>query len=456
MSASMQSMHLAPGQNDTASGKNKKKIGLIAGIAAAVVALIVGLVLILGGGKKKDNDATTTEQPAETTEAASATDATTENTTEATTETDVSGVGDYVWPTELSDSWRDYTANIDGTIYQFPLPYSEWKSKGWQTDSATVKVASGDWDYITSYTDRAQLTVIVANPGVNEAEINDCYVVGFSFSSKSGKYKDDFTIELANGIKLFESTESDIKTAYGAPEYRSENEYSDGSGTYVSIDYAGDDEKDGMDFDVTPEKNLISIRLINSKMPEGATSVADLSMDAPAINDQYVAPGGASADRFDGIITIGDKNYVLPVPFTELEKDGWTLDTSVSDYIGGKNYESTYMEKNGEKLSIKLENFTGNAILPKYGYISEIGVEADYYTSNITFPGGISMGDDGSKIESVYGDLGDDFSKDEYTYFISYYVYYYEGDHYISISAYADPDTGKITDYTFTMSKEIE
>ena len=102
------------------------------------------------------------------------------------------------------------------------------------------------------------------------------------------------------------------------------------------------------------------------------------------------------------------------------------------------------------------ENFTGNAILPKYGYISEIGVEADYYTSNITFPGGISMGDDGSKIESVYGDLGDDFSKDEYTYFISYYVYYYEGDHYISISAYADPDTGKITDYTFTMSKEIE
>ena len=114
------------------------------------------------------------------------------------------------------------------------------------------------------------------------------------------------------------------------------------------------------------------------------------------------------------------------------------------------------MEINGEKLSIKLENFTGNAILPKYGYISEIGVEADYYTSNITFPGGISMGDDGSKIESVYGDLGDDFSKDEYTYFISYYVYYYEGDHYISISAYADPDTGKITDYTFTMSKEIE
>lgn len=91
---------------------------MIAGIAAAVVALIVGLVLILGGGKKKDNDATTTEQPAETTEAASATDATTENTTEATTETDVSGVGDYVWPTELSDSWRDYTANIDGTIYQ--------------------------------------------------------------------------------------------------------------------------------------------------------------------------------------------------------------------------------------------------------------------------------------------------------------------------------------------------
>lgn len=456
-SVSMQSMHLTPGQNNAESSNNKKKIGLIAGIAAAVVALIIGLVLILGGGKKKENDKTTTEVPADTTEAASATDVTTEGTTEATTEANATGSYEYIWPTALSDTWRDYTASIDGTLYQFPLPYSEWKSKGWQTDSSVIKVAAGDWDYLTCYTDRAELTVVVANPGMNEADINSCFVVGFSFNARIDDYKDDFSIELSNGIKLFTSTENDIKTAFGAPESRYEGTHSIDDSQYVAIDYAGDDVKDGMDLEVSDDMNLYSISIVNSNLPDIGTNVGDISVDAPAINDKYVAPDGPSTDRFDSIITIGDKNYVLPVTFSEFAADGWTLDSSVSAYIGGKGNESTYMEKDGEKIGITLNNYTGNAILPEHAYISGIDVDMNYYTGNAVFPGGISMTDDGNKIESVYGDLGeDDFSKDEYSSFISYYAYKYEDTQYISISAYADPSTGKITDYSYSTSKKIE
>ena len=456
-SVSMQSMHLTPGQNNAESSNNKKKIGLIAGIAAAVVALIIGLVLILGGGKKKENDITTTEAPADTTEAASATDVSTEGTTEATTEANATGSYEYIWPTALSDTWRDYTASIDGTLYQFPLPYSEWKSKGWQTDSSVIKVAAGDWDYLTCYTDRAELTVVVANPGMNEADINSCFVVGFSFNARIDDYKDDFSIELSNGIKLFTSTENDIKTAFGAPESRYEGTHSIDDSQYVAIDYAGDDVKDGMDLEVSDDMNLYSISIVNSNLPDIGTNVGDISVDAPAINDKYVAPDGPSTDRFDSIITIGDKNYVLPVTFSEFAADGWTLDSSVSAYIGGKDSESTYMEKDGEKIGITLDNYTGNAILPEHAYISGIDVDMNYYTGNAVFPGGISMTDDGNKIESVYGDLGeDDFSKDEYSSFISYYAYKYEDTQYISISAYADPSTGKITDYSYSTSKKIE
>lgn len=456
-SVSMQSMHLTPGQNNAESSNNKKKIGLIAGIAAAVVALIIGLVLILGGGKKKENDKTTTEVPADTTEAASATDVTTEGTTEATTEANATGSYEYIWPTALSDTWRDYTASIDGTLYQFPLPYSEWKSKGWQTDSSVIKVAAGDWDYLTCYTDRAELTVVVANPGMNEADINSCFVVGFSFNARIDDYKDDFSIELSNGIKLFTSTENDIKTAFGAPESRYEGTHSIDDSQYVAIDYAGDQVKDGMDLEVSDDMNLYSISIVNSNLPDIGTNVGDISVDAPAINDKYVAPDGPSTDRFDSIITIGDKNYVLPVTFSEFAADGWTLDSSVSAYIGGKDSESTYMEKDGEKIGITLNNYTGNAILPEHAYISGIDVDMNYYTGNAVFPGGISMTDDGNKIESVYGDLGeDDFSKDEYSSFISYYAYKYEDTQYISISAYADPSTGKITDYSYSTSKKIE
>ena len=454
-SVSMQSMHLTPGQNNAESSNNKKKIGIIVAVAAAVVALIVGLVLILSGGKKKEKS--TTEADKQTTEAATETDATTEAQAGATTEAQANGEYEYIWPTALSDTWRDYTANIDGTIYQFPLPYTEWKAKGWQTDDPVTKVASDGWDTLTCYTDRAQMSIVVANPSMNEADLEDCFVVGFSFSAKTDKYKDGFSIELSNGIKLFEASESDIKTAFGAPESRFEGDDYDGA-KYISIDYAGDDVKDGMDLEVSDNQKLYSIRLVNSKMPDIAANAGDISIDAPAINDKYVAPDGPSTDRFDNIITIGDKNYVLPVTFSELAADGWILDTAVPTYIGGKSSESTYMEKNGEKIGITLENYTANAILPEHGYVSEIEVDADYYTGTIVFPGGIALGDDGSKIESVYGDLGeDDFSKEDYSSFISYFVYHNVGNYdYISINAYADPETGKITDYTYSTSEDIE
>ncbi len=441
-SMSVQSMHL-----DTASKSKSKKTGIIIAVAAAVVVLIIGLVLILGGG---DDDKNTTEATTEAT-----TEVTTQATTEQATETDVPD-SSYVWPTELSDTWRGYTANIDGTIYQFPMPYSEFKSKGWKTDDTLTTIAANDWGTYYFYSDRAELTVLISNPGLNEANVEDCYVIGFSFDYYSDNCKDDFMIELPGGIKLLSSTEADIKAAFGAPEYRNDGEYYDGSGNYVSLDYAGDDLQDGVDLEVSENDNLVVIRMVNTAIPEGAASLEDLNTEAPELNNTYVAPSGESADRFDDIITIDGKNYVLPVPFTELEADGWTLDTAVDTYIAGDDYVTTSMEKNGEKLEIRLKNYTRNAILPKYGFITMIGVESDYYSGSITFPGGITLGDNAQKIVDTYSDLEDEYSSNEYTSFISYSIWHDVGDYYVDISAYSDPETNIITEYSYSSGKELE
>lgn len=444
-SVAPQSMHL-----DTASGANKKskKTGIIIAIAAAAVLLIVGLILIFGG---KDKDKKTTES----------TDTTTEATTEAATMTDAPDTPDtpddaYVWPTELSDTWRGYTANIDGTIYQFPLPYTEFKAKGWTTDDTLTTIAANDWGIYSFYNDRAQMTVYIANPGLNEEKVDNCYVIGFSFDYNSHNHKDDFMIELPGGIKLLSSTEADIKAVFGAPEYRFDGEYYDGSGTYVSLNYAGDTAEDGVDLEISDTENLVSISMVNTAMPEGATSLTDLNTEAPAINSQYVAPTGESTDRFDSIITVDGKNYVLPVPFTEFEADGWTLDTSVDTYIAGDAAVSTRMEKNGESIEITLDNFTRSAIMPKYGYITEISVDSDYYSGDIRFPGGIAIGDDEQKLVDTYADLGDELSSDDYSFFRSYYLWHDMGEYKINISAYSDPETGLITDYSYTTGKEVK
>lgn len=452
-----QSMHLAPAQAPADTENKKKKTGIIIAISVAVAALIIGLVLILSGGRKdKQKDNTTTEAK-ETTEAATPADATTEAATEETTEAATPGGVEYVWPTELSDSWKDYTVKIDGTVYSFPMPYSEFKTKGWQQNNAAATIAAGDKLYASCYSDRAQIMAIIVNPSVNEAPVDQCYVIGVSFNYYSDECKDDFTIELPGGVELLKATEADIKTAFGAPEYCTDGEYYDGSGTYVTLDYVGDEYEDGVDLEVSEKDNLVKITLVNSALPDALVGgVADLSTDAPEINSRYVAPEGASTDRFDGIITLDGKNYVLPVPFTELEKDGWTLDSSVDDYIGGETYVSTSMEKNGEKIDIRLENYTKNGIQPQFGCVSRINADADYFSGSIVFPGGVGLGDDASKFEAVYSDLGEDnYSQDDYSSFIAYSVYNFDED-YISISVYADPETKKIIEYSYSTDKTLE
>lgn len=452
-----QSMHLAPAQAPADTENKKKKTGIIIAISVAAAALIIGLVLILSGGRKDKRKDDITTEAKETTEAATPADATTEAATEETTEAAAPGGVEYVWPTELSDSWKDYTVKIDGTVYSFPMPYSEFKTKGWQQNNATATIAAGDKLYASCYSDRAQIMAIIVNPGVNEAPVDQCYVIGVSFDYYSDECKDDFTIELPGGVELLKATEADIKTAFGAPEYRADGEYYDGSGTYVSLDYVGDEYEDGVDLEVSAKDNLVKITLVNSALPDAlAGGVADLSTDAPEINSRYVAPEGASTDRFDGIITLDGKNYVLPVPFTELEKDGWTLDSSVDDYIGGETYVSTSMEKNGEKIDICLENYTKNGIQPQFGCVSRIKADADYFSGSIVFPGGVGLGDDASKFEAAYSDLGEDnYSQDDYSSFIAYSAYNFDED-YISISVYADPETKKIIEYSYSTDKTLE
>ena len=445
MTMSGQSMHL---DTNVPQNTNKKKTGIIIAISVAAVALIVGLILIIGGKGREEKTTETTSATSEpTTEVASSTDA--PNKPEESKE-------EYVWPTELADTWRGYTANIDGTIYQFPMPYSEFKTMGWTTDDAVSTIAANDWGRYRFYNDRAEMMIMIANPGLTEAKLDKCYVVGFQFDAYSNDYKDGFSIELPGGIKLFSSTENDIKTAFGAPDHRYDGEYYDGSGTYITLDYVGDTTEDGVDLEVSANDNLVSISMVNTVMPEGATSLTDLNADAPAINSKYVAPAGGSTDRFDGIVTIDGKNYVLPVPFTELEADGWVLDSATDTYISGDSSIETKMEKNGNRIEIKLENFSRDAIMPKYGCISKITVEEDYYTGDATFVGGLKLGDEEQKIRDLYSDLGDSFSETDYSVFKSFTASLYEDDEHIYISVYSDPETGLVTEYSYSTNKKLE
>lgn len=456
-SMSQQSMHLSMqpvmAANVPAEAKSRNKTGLIiGGIIAAVAIIAIVLVIVLGGkdkDDKKDKDGTTTEAPDNPggTEEPDIPDGPGGAEPDEPVEPDTPSAS-YEWPTEISDNWRDYHVSIDGTIYALPIPYTEWEAQGWKTKDLTTHIAGNGSDYAYFEKDGIEVYALFYNYKLNEAPIEECYIIGLNIDSEN--VPDDAEIILAGGIQMYVSTLEDIKLTFGAPEniYESE-EYG-----YTALDYAGDEWEDGMDLEVdTATGTLSCINIANTAMPEGIDiSPSDIGTDAPEINSQYVAPTGPSTNNLDNIITIDSVNYKLPVPVSVLMEDGWVLDTATEQYIEGFSYDSTYMEKEGNKISVEIENFTPNAILPMHGYITSIEVEEGYCAYDVIFPGGMMLGMTGADMDAAYTSLGDDYTVDDWGYTICYSVWVSDEQGYISIYAYEDTESGVIDSYSYSYS----
>lgn len=455
MSMSQQSMHLSmqpvmSPANVSDDAKKRTKTGIIIGsVFAVVVILAVVLILVLGGKDDKDKDGKTSD-----TENASVSDHTgTDEPDTSGTDTTEPVVQDvkYEWPTELSDNWRDYQISIDGTVYALPIPITEWESKGWRADYMPTYVSGEGSEFVTFEKDGITVSTLLYNYGLNEAPVENCYIIGlkvYSEDIKAGK-----EVILPGNIKMDVATVDDIKKAYGAPEYIYEGS------NYTSLDYAGDEYEDGMDLQVDTESGTLNqISLANTAIPDGVNiSPSDITTDVPEINSQYVAPGGPSTDRFDNIISIDKVNYVLPVPVSVFIENGWTLDSATDAYISGNSSIWTYLEKGGNKIEVTIENFTPNAMVPPNGYVTKISAETKYCSYEVVFPGGIKLGDPVAVFLDVYGDMGEDLYTYEGEFGNSYSVWNYDMDNMgIYIDVYQDIETGILTQYNYSTSLYLD
>ena len=421
----MQSMYLnTPAVASKETKKNKVVIGIVAGVAA--LALIVGLVMILG--KKDANGGGTT--------VADSTEVSTEST-DSTTESEEYA---YVAPAELSDDWRDYTVRIEDKLYQFPIPYKEFVESGWNSNQVTPTLSAGQIDDFFFYNDTIEMDVAIANYAMSEKPIEECFIIGFSITPDYDNVSESAQIELSGGIKWGEATEEQIKKTYGAPDNRIDGDLQ--GKAYVRLEYAGDNEDDGISLKLNENGVLYEIILANGEIPEGyEVGDGDIDVTPPEINSYYEKPSGQSADRFDGIITVDGFSVAMPVPVSEFTANGWSLSRDVEEYIPGSGSIETELEKEGNIITITVENFTTDAIMPVNGYITEISFEADYCSFDVVFPGGIKLGDTQEQFQTLYSDVGDDYMISEYAMFVSNYVSIRKDDRNDYVSCYSEPDT---------------
>ncbi len=107
----------------------------------------------------------------------------------------------------------DFEITVAGTTFTVPTAYTDLTDAGWIVDSsASNLVDAGDYnlEYMNNGSDF--IMVYIYNPGSEECEYDDCYIVGIDVMEE-----DADEVSLSAGISISESTIADVIEAYGKP-----------------------------------------------------------------------------------------------------------------------------------------------------------------------------------------------------------------------------------------------
>ena len=329
------------------SGKPFPKFLYIVIPAAVVVLLAAILIPILASRSGKDTpteaDTTTTAQPEESpTQKAETTEAT---SSEEETE-----------PVELvlSDDLYAYTFQLD-EVYQLPCAFASLTKNGWTISSAgysdETELAPGETQTLQMVMNGVLIKIGVINAGTSPCVIKDSQI--YAVDVQQSDLPEDDSFRIACGISAHSSKE-EVVDALG-PVYT----------LYTGIGYQkltyGTSSRHCTAFLLQEENpGYNHVQIFNYPEPVRKT-VTELSDDL-----------GDLSFLLDGTV------YQLPVSFSLLKENGWTIATrGISDktLLDGNSKEFVNLSKNGSTILVQVFNTSGNLRPVAECVISQITVD---------------------------------------------------------------------------------
>ncbi len=319
------------------------------------------------------------------------TEITTEAETEVETETEEDAIEETQktsaeLPSELSDDLYSFQISIDGTIYQFPMWYSDFEALGWTYDGDNTETLSSNQYSSTEVWQKNGMTIYTsfANLSMNTIPFSECMVSGITL----GEFhlKDcDWEIILPGGIQHGVSNADDVKAAYGTPTRDYDGEYA------YSMTYTYDNYRD-IDIDVDKETNTISkIQIRNITELEGADNSVDSTVPDSVKN--YKAPSSLGDDYYSNNIELEGALYTLPCPVSELVANGFIIDEENSDMeVASDSHGWVTFKINNPTVRTMVQNYADYATVIENCFVTSL--ECDNYFDKIalTLPGSISVG----------------------------------------------------------------
>lgn len=337
-------------------------------------------------------------------------------------------------PSELSDDIYDFQIAIDGTVYQFPMWYSDFEALGWEFDGDnTLTLDSNQYSLSDRWKkDGVSVYTQFANLSMNSTTYAESMVTSFSLDEYG--YDDcGWEIVLPGGIQWGVSTTEDIIAAYGDPT----SDY-DGD-LYYKMTYEYDIYSD-ISLYVYKESNVLEkIELQNMVELEGADNSVDSTV--PDVVKNYQAPSSLGDDLYSFNVEVEGNVYTLPCPVSVFIENGFEIDEKNSEMaIGAGSFGWVDLKYNNQTLHGIVHNYADYATTPENCFVTT--VESNDYGADfdVVFPCGITRGDTEESVEAAVADFNfeKEVSDSGYTYYSVY-----------------DPNGSKLDSYDITIKDGV-
>ena len=321
-------------------------------------------------------------------------------------ETQADGAGE----AQLSENLYDFQIQLDGEVYQFPMSYEEFLAYGWEISiysDETANLEPNQFDLVYFSKGEVECMAFALNLGLNTMPVSECIIGGISI--------DNFDWDLSKGEVLLPG----------------------GIRRGVST--------------------LEDVEIRNFTEPEGFDA-GEVNEEVPEEIAAYTAPEELGADltsytvEFDGVL------YQLPCPVSELEANGWTIDTDDSaEYIPAKSSDWVAFSKDGLSFDILAYNSADYATIPSNCWVENLEAGGYGLEVSIKVPG-VQIGTPEEELVQALEDAGVEYEMEEG----SSYRYYQVGEYSwnaVSFYVYTDEESGSYpvnTVYKIEVGHEYE
>ncbi|MCM1089037.1 MAG: hypothetical protein NC419_12855 [Muribaculaceae bacterium] len=335
--------------------------------------------------------------------------------TEQTNETDSSKTSNM--PSELSDNLYDFQISIDGTVYQFPLWFSDFEAAGWKFDGDDITTTLASNEYIHGQRwkkDGASVYTTIANLSMNTVTLDQGIVSGIKFDDYD--LKDcDWEILLPGGIARGVSNADDVRAAYGEPTYDHDMD------TLYAMTYRYDNYSE-IKLYINKETNALSLIELNNLVElEGADN--SIKEDIPDVVKNYKAPTSLGSDLYSFNVEIEDNLYTLPCPVSEFLANGFRINESRTDEtVAAGNTGWVELMYNNQSMHVLTRNYGDYATIIENCFVLDVESSDNGSAFAMTFPGNIQRGSTDADVRKAIQDFNfeEETSDLGYTYYTIY------------------------------------